>query len=166
MNQEAGLPAFFDVNLRKPWWNIFRIETYIKDSQWLKLNEKEYEAINPDRKDESTSIEDSLIDFAEKNNLNTIILTRGEDGALAVFDKNIVKSIEVENDIKVIDTVGAGDAFSAVCILGILHEWSIADILERAVEFASRICEVQGATNSDLSLYKNFKEKWNIVDDS
>ncbi len=41
-----------------------------------------------------------------------------------------------------VDTVGAGDAFSAVFILGLSKGWSTALTLERALEFAAAVCTV------------------------
>ena len=56
---------------------------------------------------------------------------------------------------KVADTVGAGDAFSAVCLYGLLNGWDIPVILQRAVGFAARICTIDGATTFDRQLYRD-----------
>ncbi len=60
-------------------------------------------------------------------------------------------------EVEVVDTVGAGDAFSAVFILGLVAGWSTELILERAAEFAAAVCTVPGATTADRRLYARFQ---------
>jgi fructokinase len=59
----------------------------------------------------------------------------------------------------VVDTVGAGDAFSAVVILGIVKRWPTRTILERALEFAAAMCTVPGATVRKREFYSRFSEQ-------
>ncbi len=61
---------------------------------------------------------------------------------------------------KLVDTVGAGDAFSSVCIMGFMQGWNEETILQRATAFASRICQQQGATSEDEGLYHRFLGEW------
>ena len=63
---------------------------------------------------------------------------------------------------EVVDTVGAGDAFAAVCLLGILREWSSYEIISRAQAFASRVVGQRGATSADKSLYAPFISAWSL----
>jgi len=62
----------------------------------------------------------------------------------------------------VIDTVGAGDAFSAVVLLGLHYRWSLSTLLERAQDFASAIVRQRGATPADRGLYRSFKVQWRL----
>ena len=64
------------------------------------------------------------------------------------------------SDIK--DTVGAGDGFAAVCILGSLRRWPIAKSLERANNFAAAICEIRGAVPDHADFYVPFTSAWEI----
>lgn len=60
-----------------------------------------------------------------------------------------------------VDTVGAGDAFSAVLALGIHRGWPMDTTLARAAEFAGEICRIRGATIQDRALYHRYLERWN-----
>ena len=47
---------------------------------------------------------------------------------------------------KVVDTVGAGDAFTAVLVVGRLAGWPLDEINRRANEVAAFVCSQAGAT--------------------
>jgi fructokinase len=57
----------------------------------------------------------------------------------------------------VVDTVGAGDAFSAMCLHGLLTGRTWAESLPSAVRFAAKICGLRGATTTDKQIYAEFK---------
>jgi fructokinase len=61
---------------------------------------------------------------------------------------------------EVVDTVGTGDGFSAVWIAGLLRDWDVATTLDRALDFAARICTLRGATTRDRSLYGRTTAGW------
>ena len=62
----------------------------------------------------------------------------------------------------VADTVGAGDAFASVLLLGLTLDWDTQLTLERAQSFASAIVGVRGATVADPALYQTFRADWGI----
>ena len=62
----------------------------------------------------------------------------------------------------VVDTVGAGDAFTSVTILGLMLDWSLQQTLERAQAFASAVVGVRGATVQDRDFYRPFIEQWEL----
>ena len=88
-----------------------------------------------------------------------VVVTRGADGATAVTPDEIVHAPAGEAEA-VADTVGAGDAFSAVLILGWMRSWPIDVTLARAADFAARVCTIRGATTTDRSLYRAAVESW------
>lgn len=61
---------------------------------------------------------------------------------------------------QVVDTVGAGDAFSAIYLVGQLHHWPLALTLQRAGEFAAAVCGLRGAVASDLRFYADWHAHW------
>ena len=61
---------------------------------------------------------------------------------------------------KVVDTVGAGDAFASVLLLGLSKQWPIEITLERAQAFASALVGRRGATIADSEFYRAFSEQW------
>lgn len=58
------------------------------------------------------------------------------------------------------DTVGAGDAFSSVALMGAMLGWSDELSLARANDFAAAICQVPGAAPQNLSFYDPWKQRW------
>jgi fructokinase len=58
------------------------------------------------------------------------------------------------------DTVGAGDAFSAIFILGQVHGWALTITLQRAHRFAGAICRIRGAVPDQDDFYRPFTDEW------
>ena len=61
-----------------------------------------------------------------------------------------------------VDTVGAGDGFSAVCMLGRLLGWPVTLTLERANDFAAAICGIRGAIPDHADFYQPYTKDWSI----
>ena len=59
---------------------------------------------------------------------------------------------------KIKDTVGAGDAYSAVVAYGFLNNWNHEKIIKKATVFASNICAIEGALPQDNNIYKQIME--------
>jgi fructokinase len=91
--------------------------------------------------------------------IGLLLVTLGPAGAMAV-DRHGVTQAKSQTPVRLIDTVGAGDSFSAVVITGRLRGWDMRTTLERATEFAGRICEVRGAVPADLNLYAAWTASW------
>ncbi len=148
------LPQFVDINLRAPWWQRERILELISGIDWLKLNDEELSNLGYAGK--SADAAQKLFD---DYGFNTLVVTCGERGALIVNDEGVTEGMPVEVE-QLIDTVGAGDAFSAVCILGLLHGWEWHKTLRHALGFAARLCEVRGAMLPDSALYDSALSGW------
>ena len=67
-----------------------------------------------------------------------------------------------EQNIDVIDTVGAGDAFASVVILGIVKDWPLDHVLQRAQAFASGLVKRRGATVHEQGFYQSFLDQWQV----
>ncbi|WP_338063178.1 carbohydrate kinase family protein [endosymbiont of Riftia pachyptila] len=94
--------------------------------------------------------------------LELIIVTRGSQGAFALNSQQHHAEIVPTSDTRVVDTVGAGDAFASICILGLLRDWDLASMLSRAQVFASLIVGMRGATVRDTALYQRLKQQWGL----
>jgi fructokinase len=148
---------FLDVNLRTPWWNLKTVELLLKEISWLKLNEEELSLIVPQESNTESRIQYLLSSFS----LNNITLTQGKAGAISFQPNGYRQQISPPQTTQVVDTVGAGDAFSSVLILGIVKGWDTPKTLVRAQEFASAIVGIRGATIQDKSFYEYFLKEWN-----
>ena len=73
-----------------------------------------------------------------------LIITRGDKGAMAIFN-NEVFEIGVKKNLKVIDLTGAGDLFAAGYLHGLINNFSILECLDKGTEMSSKIIQRIGA---------------------
>ncbi len=156
LRQNHPCPVFLDVNLRKPWWNRESVLSMIDSATWLKLNDDECRMLFPDNED----LERCGQMLLERYGLKGVFITLGSRGALSFSEGKPTLSVSPSASVKVVDTVGAGDAFSSVLLLGLMREWPIQDTLARAQEFASAIVGQRGATSRDHAFYQNLFNRW------
>ena len=150
-------PVFVDVNLRDPWWDRKRVLTLLRGARWAKLNEDELQRLTDCGPDLSSCAEE----FRALLGLDLLVVTRGADGALALSAEERVE-VRPDADLQAVDPVGAGDAFSAALILGLLQRWPLDQTMQRAQTFAGAMVERQGATVDDHDFYRPFLEQWGI----
>ena len=93
--------------------------------------------------------------------LRGLVLTRGPAGALGLLASGETAQVSPQ-PVPLVDAVGAGDAFAAVTLLGLLHHWPLALTLDRAQTFASRIVQLRGATAPDPALYQDLRLAWGL----
>jgi len=151
--------VFVDINLRTPWWNIKMINEIITDCMCLKLNEDELGLIASN----NATIEDGMKDLFNTNALDTIIVTLGEKGVIAFDSSGEFSHVSPELATEVMDTVGAGDSFSSVLLLGQYKNWPLHTTLQRAQQFASAIVGIQGATINNKAFYQPFIDEWQLT---
>jgi fructokinase len=159
----SGLaPIFMDVNLRDPWWEPTRVGASLLRARWIKLNQDELLALAVALPGVQTSADaDPQVAASQLRaalGATMVVITRGAMGA--VIDDGVAHVGLPEAATKLVDTVGAGDAFSAAVITGLVRGWDSGLILRRALEFASAICGVHGATTRDRALYAVFRDDW------
>jgi len=156
-------PVFLDVNLRDPWWNRNQVLGLVDRADWVKLNRDELDLLQDG--EASSGGEDlpaRAAAFLQAHGLEGLILTLGSKGALGLDASGTSVRVEPPGNIEVVDAVGAGDAFAAVSILGLRHEWPLANTLARAQQFAARIVGQRGATAQDTAPYASFFEQWGL----
>ena len=90
------------------------------------------------------------------HSIPTVSLTKGGLGS-ELFTNQGCSSSKPAETIKVDDSVGAGDAYAAMSAAGMLKNWQLEYILNRASLFASRICQIKGAIPDSASFYEPFK---------
>ncbi len=148
------VPLFSDVNLRAPWWEPERVVSILQGVDWVKLNDEELAALGYDG-----DLESAAKQMREEFAMRLLVVTRGEAGALLITADKMLhgKPVAVRT---LVDTVGAGDAFSAVMMLGMLREWALEKTLGHALEFAAHMCEVRGAVLPDNRYYQMCLAKW------
>ena len=149
--------VFLDVNLRTPWWRTRDILPLLDDTSWLKLNHHELSRLVPDSDTQDCRINHLFC----ATHLKQITLTHGEQGAVHYrFDGAGPICAAPEKRVAVVDTVGAGDAFSSVLLLGKLKNWTMQITIKRALEFAGAVVGIRGATTVDKTFYRPFLTAW------
>ena len=133
-----------DINLRSPFWNDEVLHESLRLANVLKLNETEL-PILASRLNRGGSELELLRALREEYRLRCIALTRGSAGA-CLLDASGAASDLPGQTVTVADTVGAGDAYTAALVLGLLADWPIHKINERASEIAAYVCTQPGAT--------------------
>lgn len=147
-----------DVNLRDPWWRQEDILQLLEGGSWVKLNEHELALLVPGVEDPADAMAQLLRDYG----LELLIVTRGSAGAVAITAAGEESRVAPQRVAQVTDTVGAGDAFTSVLLLGQAHNWPLPLLLERAQQFASAIVGVRGATVNDAGFYRPFIQEWGL----
>ena len=158
LKQEYQCHVFVDVNLRAPWWNGEDVIAIIEDATWLKLNDNELDALFPG----PGTLEERCRNLVDRFGLEAIFVTLGGKGAAALHRDNIFSSAKPRDDVSIVDTVGAGDAFASVLLLGLVQNWPQDSTIQRAQDFASEIVGQRGAITQDKMFYEPFRTKWNL----
>jgi fructokinase len=149
---------FIDVNLRAPWWHKEQVNQWVSKANWVKLNHDELMLLQSAQ----GTLQNSMHLFLKRHNLNTLIVTCGKSGALALNNAGEFIEVTPANNIPIVDTVGAGDAFAAVLLLGMQLNWPLSLTMERAQAFASALVNQRGATVQLSNFYQPFKLNWNL----
>ena len=150
---------FMDVNLRAPWWNKASIEAWLRTAHWVKLNHEELIQLGTAQ----NTLRASMHLFLEQHDLDVLVVTCGASGASALNSLGEFVEVTPSTHLTIVDTVGAGDAFSAVLLLGIEQGWPLPVMMARAQAFASASVTQRGATTQNLEFYREFIRDWSIV---
>lgn len=159
-----------DVNLRDPWWSRDDTLALVAGADWVKLNHDELLQLGAMQSDAPDTDAAGNADVARQAGafrrhygLAGLVVTLGAAGVCAVIDDGRMLQLPASPVPDLKDTVGAGDGFAAVLMLGLLRDWPIETTLERALAFAARICGQQGATAADPALYRPFIDDWGLA---
>ena len=86
---------------------------------------------------------DEVVSFAKELG-KTIVVTRGEKGAIAVNGNDTVEC-GIRENLKILDLTGAGDLFAAGFLHGYINNMSLKDSLEKGTEMSSKVIQQIGA---------------------
>ena len=150
--------VFIDVNLRAPWWHKDSVNQWVSKANWVKLNHDELMLLAPPQ----NTLQDAMRLFLTQHDLDVLIVTCGSSGAMALDNAGEFFDVTPKGNLTIVDTVGAGDAFSAVLLLGMQLGWSLSVTMERAQTFASALVTQKGATVQDLRFYQTFIRAWDL----
>jgi fructokinase len=142
-NAHSRALRVFDVTLRQSFYSWEAIEFSLQAANVLKLNEEEMQKLA-----EFLALDgDELMlvkKIAEKYDIRLVAYTRGDKGSLLFSGGEI--SDHPGYKTTVVDTVGAGDAFTATLVTGMLMGKKLDIINDAANRIASFVCSRRGAT--------------------
>lgn len=145
----AGMRVF-DVNLRQSFWNAAVIRDSFVAANVVKLNDEEFPLIAKvfglESADTDATAEALINEFA----LTQICITRGARGSVIYSAERKAETTGLE--IEVADTIGAGDAFTAGVVHGLLNRWD----LERINTFANRVGAFVAARTGAMPDFRGF----------
>ncbi len=157
---DANRSLFMDINLRDPWWQAEDLPVMLKRAHRVKLNDDELGVIASIVGLSGNALTQQAAALQAAFAIDLLIVTRGAQGAMAREASGTVHTVSPQSTIDVVDTVGAGDAFSAVVLVGLMRGWPLPVVLERAQAFASAVCGVRGATVEERDFYRRHSGAW------
>jgi fructokinase len=149
------IPIFLDLNLRSPFYDKNTLAQSLLFCNFLKANDEEIfklnEFFNWALDEDIPTITKFLM---AEYNIEMVCVTKGAEGSELYREESedplVQKSVHL-NHFQ--NSVGAGDAFSAMFAFGLAQQWSDKVLLERASSFASRICTIAGAIPDNQDFY-------------
>lgn len=131
-----------DVNLRKPFFSKTLVQESLTLATVLKLSDEELPVL-ASYFDLTGSAIEQLVALRERFDLSLVAYTRGPEGSLLVGADETVTTRGVE--MTVVDSVGAGDSFTAALCMGLLKSLPLADVNVFANRVAGYVCSQKGA---------------------
>lgn len=147
------LKYFCDLNLRHEFFTREMITESLTTSNVVKINNSELETIKTCF-GLSSDNDSAIREIIDRFGIDLLSITMGADGAIISDGKQI--NFYKSKSAKVIDTLGAGDAYSAILCLGHLFKMQLYEINKIANEFALDVCMSYGAL-PDNSVYEKYK---------
>ncbi len=135
--------SVFDVNLRAPNYTQKVLFDLMNISNFIKFNDEEIIEISEYNKLKYNSLEENIKAISQFTNTDQICVTRGADGAVLYLNDKFYYNNGIQ--VKVIDTVGAGDSFLAALISKLLNKEDPQRALDYACAIGSLVAAKEGA---------------------
>lgn len=139
----AGALRVYDINLRPPFDTDSVILRSLELANVVKLNDDELNVLAR-LCGLSGSEREMLQALSKQYDLQAAALTRGQNGAVLLRGDQVSTSDGVH--VHVVDTVGAGDSFTAAFTIGLVRGDDLDTVNEHASRVAAFVCSQSGAT--------------------
>ena len=140
---KEGTLRIFDINLRQNFYSKDVLCNSFKKCNILKINDEELVTVSRMFGYPGIDLQDKCWILLAKYDLKMLILTCGVNGSY-VFVPGSVSFVETPK-VKVADTVGAGDSFTAAFVASILKGKSVSEAHRMAVDVSAYVCTQNGA---------------------
>ena len=141
------LLTIFDINLRAPYIDFYKIDSLLGYTDILKINEDELEILADffELKRKGDGLAKDLCDYlVEEYPIEAICITHGSKGAMVYKDGKIISHSGYK--VKVEDTVGAGDAFLSGFVKMYLEGRNLKETLDFASKLGAYVATQKGGT--------------------
>ncbi len=140
----------FDVNLRKPFYNIELLKILMNEADFIKFNDEEILEIAAALGYDAKDLEANISFIARRTDTKHICVTLGKHGSILLWNDALYRHSGYQVDV--VDTVGAGDSFLASLITGLLS----GKEADEALDFASAVgALVAGSSGANPKLENN-----------
>ncbi len=132
----------FDINLRQHYYSKQIIAESLELANILKINDEEIDIVSEmfDLGNDQVAACRKLIDVYD---LSLVILTKGAKGSAVITADRVLE--HAAGKVTVVDTVGAGDSFTAAFVLAYLRGDSLEAAQQLAAQTADYVCSQAGA---------------------
>lgn len=147
----ASALRIFDINLRENFYSREIVVTSLERCTILKLNEDEAPIVaRLSGLPENVSREAFVAElFGKFPDLKIVVQTLGAAGSV-IFERTGTSSfVPADESVRVVDTVGAGDAFTAGFVASLLAGKTLREAHLRAAKLAAYVCSISGAGMPD-----------------
>lgn len=143
MPKDNGTLIVFDANLRQSFYSGDVLEQSMMRCNVLKINDEELPTVCRISGIPESDPESQCRALLNRYNLKILILTCGVNGSY-IFTHD-AKSFLATPQVKVADTVGAGDSFTAAFTASILSGLPVTVAHRKAVDVSAFVCTQNGA---------------------
>ena len=143
MPKDNGTLIVFDANLRQSFYSEDVLEQSMMRCNVLKINDEEFPTVCRISGIPESDPESQCRALLNRYNLKILILTCGVNGSY-IFTHD-AKSFLATPQVKVADTVGAGDSFTAAFTASILSGLPVPVAHRKAVDVSAFVCTQNGA---------------------
>lgn len=161
---------FADLNLRDTPGLQELAATALKLADWVKVNDEELDQLlawfvcdgapPPDTPATATARRQALAELAQRFAVQRWIVTAAERGWHTLDASGMRDAAGPAPAVpQLVDTVGAGDAFSAVVVAGFAAQWPLARSLAAAAQLAAAVCGVRGAVPDDAAFIEHWRHR-------
>lgn len=157
----TGGEGFLDINLRAPWFDQEILEQSLAWCRRLKVNDDELTTLAR-MFDLPLAPEQTARALMRRFDIRQIVVTCGAAGAWLLEGSGEIHRRQGTPLSALVDTVGAGDGFASVYLLGTTLGWPPSDTLARADAFAGALCGIRGAIPESSEFYQPFRREWGL----
>jgi fructokinase len=144
----GGAYRVLDVNLRQHFYSPALLRACIWRAPVVKVSEEELRTVCDVLGLPGTTTREQVRSVFRFSSAETrfVYVTRGADGAEAYYERDPEPVIVRGVPVRVVDTVGAGDAFTAAVMCLMAESRRMEEQVRFAVHYAARVCEQPGGT--------------------